>query len=134
MFICIHNSARSQMAEAFVNSLGKGAVKAESAGITPGRLNPYAVRVMKEESTDISGASTDGVMDYFNEGRRYDLVITVCSARDSGQCPSFPAAATRHWDIPDPSAAVGSDAEKLAFFRNVRNEIKSRVKGLLSGL
>ena len=134
LFICIHNSARSQMAEAYVNHLSQGKVSAESAGLKPGVLNPHAVAAMNEEGIDISRASTDAVMDFYNEKRVYDYVITVCDAKNSQECPVFPASNVLHWDLPDPSARQGSREEILTFFREVRNEIKKRVTSFLSGL
>ncbi len=128
LFVCIHNSARSQMAEAFVNKHGEGKIKAESAGLEPGKLNPVVVKAMQEIGIDISGNKTKSVFDFFKEGKKYDYVITVCDETSGEACPVFPGITGRlHWGFEDPSALKGSDEEKLTGTRAIRDEIERKV-------
>src|SRR3990167_1894983 len=90
LFICVHNSARSQMAEAFLNQMAGDRFEVESAGLEPGKLNPLAIEVMKEAGIDISQNKTKSVFDFYGAGKKYDYVITVCDESQSGQCPVFP--------------------------------------------
>lgn len=129
LFVCIHNSARSQMAEALLNHLAGDRFEAESAGIEPGRLNPFAVEVMREIGIDISSHRTKGVRDLIRQGRVYDYVITVCDEASAERCPSFPGAGERiHMGFLDPSSFQGSHEEKLARTRQVREDIRSRLQ------
>lgn len=128
LFVCVHNSARSQMAEAFMNELAGDWFEAESAGISPGRLNPVVAEVMNEEGIDISGKKTNDVFDFYKEGRLYKYVITVCEKEAAESCPIFPGITKRiSWTFPDPSSFEGSHEEKLEFTRKVRDEIKSAI-------
>lgn len=132
LFLCIHNSARSQIAEAYLNELGKGKFIAESAGIheltKDIQINPYVVEVMKEEGYNLENNSINSAFDYFKEGRNYDVVITVCDAATGQQCPVFPSAmATLNWSFDDPSTFDGSDEEILKKTRVVRDQIKERI-------
>jgi arsenate reductase len=128
LFVCIHNSARSQMAEAFLNQLGNGKFNAESAGIEKGKLNPYVVRAMQEVGIDISNNETKEVFDLFKQGRLYQAVITVCEKEAAERCPIFPGMVKRiAWSFPDPSKFSGTDEEILAKVRVVRDEIKEKV-------
>ena len=129
LFICIHNSARSQMAEAFLNAICPERFSAESAGLEPGVLNPYAVEVMREIGIDISRNKTKAVFDLFKSGRLYSHVIAVCDTKAAERCPVFPGLVERHqWPFPDPSAAGGSREERLAAARKVRDMIKAAVE------
>ena len=129
LFVCIHNSARSQMAEAWLNHLYGDRFEAESAGLEPGTLNPYAVRVMAEEGIDISQAETKSVFDIYKAGKLFRYVVTVCDTEAAERCPTFPGVAQRlHWSFPDPSQAKGSDEEKMAHVRAVRDEVRARIK------
>jgi arsenate reductase (thioredoxin) len=130
LFVCTHNSARSQMAEGFLRHLGGDAVEAASAGTEPGELHPLAVDVMAEAGIDISGQRAKAVDDFVQQ--RFDYVITVCDdAREA--CPFFPGAARRlHWSLPDPSAASGSREERLSVFQAVRDEVRRRVEEFLT--
>lgn len=131
LFVCVHNSARSQMAEAFMWKYGKGMILAESAGIEAGELNKFAVMVMKEASIDISDCNTNSVFDFFVEGRMYNYVVTVCEKEVALKCPIFPGVTERrHWLFPDPSSVQGDADEKLAQIRLIRNQIKEKVKEL----
>ena len=129
LFVCVHNSARSQMAEAFLKKHGGDRFQVESAGIEPGSLNPIVVEVMKEVGLDISRNQTKGVFDLFKQGRLYDYVITVCDAAQSEKCPIFPAITRRlHWGFADPSRFVGSSDERHAKTRVVRDQIEQQVR------
>ena len=133
LFVCIHNSARCQMAEAFLNQAGGEKFTAESAGLEPGILNPNVVTVMKEIGIDISNNKTNDVFDLFAQGRKYDAVITVCDAATAEQCPIFPGKVKRiAWSFPDPSAQKGSEEEVLEFTRGVRDEIKVKIAGFMN--
>jgi arsenate reductase len=128
LFVCIHNSARSQMAEAYLNSLAGEQFYAESAGLEPGILNPYVVKVMKEEGIYISGNKIDSVFDFFKEGRSYDYVITVCDAAKAEKCPVFPGVTSRlNWSFPNPAEFTGTDEEILDATRKVRDQIKVKI-------
>lgn len=128
LFVCIHNSARSQMAEAYVQELGGDAFMAESAGIEPGTLNPVVVHVMREDGIDISTKQTNAVFVFMQEGRQYDYLITVCDETSAERCPVYPGAGKRlHWSFRDPSALAGSPEAILAETRIIRDEIKSKV-------
>ncbi|MFZ5800407.1 MAG: arsenate reductase ArsC [Candidatus Omnitrophota bacterium] len=98
LFVCVHNSARSQIAEAFLKHLAGDKFEVESAGLEPGNLNPLAVEVMKEESVDISKNKTKSAFDFYKQGKQYDYVITVCDESQAKGCPVFPGKGHRlHW-------------------------------------
>lgn len=127
LFICIHNSARSQMAEAWLNHFCGDQFKAESAGLSPGSLNPLVVKVMQEVGIDISQQKIQAVSDKVNI--QYTYVVTVCDESSAEQCPVFPGEAKRlHWGFPDPSAFTGTEAEKLARTREIRDFIKAKIQ------
>lgn len=125
LFICTHNSARSQIAEAYLNKLYGDRYEAHSAGVYPTRINPDVVKVMAEEGVDLSGARSKSVDEYLD--RNFDLVVTVCDgARES--CPVFPGDELIHHSFKDPSSIPGSEVEVLAQVREIRDEIKTWVK------
>jgi arsenate reductase (thioredoxin) len=126
LFVCTHNSARSQMAEAFLRQHGGDRFEAFSAGTEATSVRPEAVEVMNELGIDISAQHSKTVHGFLNE--RLDWAITVCDrARES--CPTFPGAAqTAHWGFDDPAEATGSADERLAVFRRVRDEVEDRVR------
>ncbi len=129
LFVCIHNSARSQMAEAFLNLLGEGRYAAESAGLEPGKLNPVVVGAMRQAGIDISGNKTKSVFEMYKQGRVFDYVITVCDPEAGERCPLFPGKVTRlHWGFTDPSSFTGSEEEKLAKTAAVRDEIRNKIE------
>lgn len=131
LFVCIHNSARSQMAEAFLNILGEGKYKAESAGIEPGKLNPVVVEAMKEIGIDISQNKTTAVSEVLNNN--YDLVVTVCDEASAERCPMFPGKVERaHWGFEDPSSLKGTHEEKLIHTRGIRDMIKQRIEDFIN--
>jgi len=108
LFLCVHNSARSQMAEAFLRQFGGGRFEVESAGLEPGTLNPFVVRAMAEVGIDISRNATKSVFDLHAAGKTYDAVVTVCSKEAAERCPIFPGRAERqHWPFDDPSTFAG---------------------------
>lgn len=128
LFVCIHNSARSQMAETFLNALAGDKFTAESAGLEAGNLNPLAVEAMAEEGFDISNNSTDSVFDFHAEGRNYDYVVKVCDQSSAEACPTFPSEKlSLQWDFEDPSSFEGEWDEKLARTKKVRDQIKVKV-------
>ena len=129
LFVCIHNSARSQMAEAFLSQICGGEFEAHSAGIEPGKLNPIVVEAMSEIGIDISGNKTKSVMDFIKSGQLFSYVITVCDETSAERCPIFPGGATRlHWGFPDPSSFQGAREERLEKTRQVRDMIKAKVE------
>lgn len=129
LFICIHNSARSQMAEAFLNQICGEQFEARSAGLEPGKLNPIVVEAMREIGIDISGNQTKAVFDEFKSGRMFQYVITVCDETSAERCPIFPGITKRlHWGFPDPSAIEGTREQKLERTRQIRDMIKERVE------
>ena len=129
LFICIHNSARSQMAEAFLKRTCGDVFEAHSAGLEPGTLNPVVVEAMREVDIDISGNPTRSVFDMFKSGLMFSYVITVCDETSAERCPIFPGITRRlHWSFPDPSGFQGTPAEKLARTREVRDLIKAKIE------
>src|SRR5215210_3424142 len=120
LFICIHNSARSQMAEAWLNYVCGEFFEAQSAGLERGTLNPLAVQVMSEVGIDISNKKTQAVFDVFRSGQLFTYVITVCDETSAERCPIFPGPAQRlHWSFADPSAVTGTSEEKLEKVRAI---------------
>ncbi|MEP7264221.1 MAG: arsenate reductase ArsC [Bacteroidota bacterium] len=133
LFLCIHNSARSQMAEAYLKKFGENKFHVESAGLEAGKLNPLAVEVMQEEGIDISKNETKNVFDFFKEGRLYEYVVTVCDEASAAQCPIFPGVHKKiNWSFTDPSSLTGTQEEKLATTREVRNKIKTAVLNFIA--
>lgn len=129
LVICVHNSARSQVAEAYIRRESGGRIPVESAGLEPGALNPFVVRALREDGIDIEGKPTQGVFDLYRAGRRFTHVITVCSKEAAERCPLFPGVHTRlHWPFPDPSAFTGSDDQIMARVREVRDAIRAKVR------
>ena len=126
LFVCTHNSARSQMAEGFLRALAGDRFEVASAGTEARGMHPFAVQAMAEEGIDISLQSSKTVDRFVDE--RFDLVITVCDEAAEA-CPVFPnAAERRHWSFPDPSAVRGEDDERFAAFAQVRDAIRERVE------
>jgi len=129
LFICVHNSARSQMAEAFLNAMGGHLFEATSAGLEPTTVNPLVVEVMREAGYDFSRNQTRSVFKFYQEGRLFDIVITVCKESVEAQCPIFPGITQRlYWGFDDPAVLEGEHEEKLEGTRRIRDEIKARVK------
>jgi arsenate reductase len=131
LFICVHNSARSQMAEEYLRKFAGDRFEAESAGLEPGQINPLVTEVMREEGVELAGKQTHSVFQYYKEGRRYHYVIAVCSKEAEERCPVFPGIGRikrLHWPFEDPAAFQGTDEAKLAKFRQVRDQIESKIK------
>jgi arsenate reductase len=125
LFLCTHNSARSQMAEGLLRHLDGERFEVMSAGTEATQVRPLAVRAMEEIGVDISGQESKTLEHYIDEP--FDYVITVCDEANEA-CPFFPGASTRlHWFFEDPSRAVGSDEERLAVFRRVRDGLLGRL-------
>ena len=129
LFVCIHNSARSQLAEAFLNKLGDGKFAAESAGIEPGKLNLIVVESMQEVGLDISKNTCDSVERFIPRAKEFDYLITVCDETAAERCPTFPGATKHlHWGFPDPSGLQGTKEEKLSRTREIRDLIEAKIK------
>lgn len=129
IFICVHNSARSQMAEAFLKKYGGEKFEVTSAGLEPGVLNPVVVEVMKEIGIDISGNKPKSVFDFYKNGSFFNYVITVCDESQSERCPIFPGVVKQmHWGFTDPSSFDGTFEEKKTKTRKVRDEIETKIK------
>ncbi len=130
LILCTGNSARSQMAEGLLRHDGGGRFAVFSAGVEPSRVRPQAVEVMREIGIDISGHRSKSVDEFAGQG--FDYVITVCDNANE-RCPVFPGKTERiHWSFDDPAAAGGDEAERLAVFRRVRDEIRARLREFIS--
>jgi arsenate reductase len=128
LFLCVANSARSQMAEGIARALAPLGVKVSSAGSTPSKVNPLAIKVLAEIGIDISRQYSKSVADI--PPADVDLVVTLCS---EDECPLFLGKATRlHWGLSDPAGAQGDESCKLQAFRNVRDEISRRLACVFS--
>lgn len=133
LFLCVHNSARSQMAEAFLKKYASDSFEADSAGLEPGKLNPYVVRAMAEVGIDISQNRTKSAFELYKAGRAFQVVVTVCSKEAAERCPVYPGLVERHhWPFDDPSAMKGSDEEIMAGVRRVRDQIEAAVKDFIA--
>ncbi|MFA6010753.1 MAG: arsenate reductase ArsC [Desulfobacteraceae bacterium] len=129
LFICRHNSGRSQMAEAMLNRLGKGWLKAESAGLEPKSIDGLVVTVMDEIGYDLSRKRSKDVFSFYKQGRLFDYVITVCDKETEDGCPVFPGIVERlNWPFEDPSEVQGDDDERLSKVRNIRDAILLRIE------
>ena len=129
LFVCTHNSARSQIAEALLERDGGGAFDVESAGTEVTAVNPYTIRALAELEIDWSDARSKSVEAFL--GQPFDYLITVCdNAREA--CPVFPGARrSLHWSLEDPSEVEGSDEEKLAAFRATATDIEARLRSFI---
>ena len=131
LYVCVQNSARSQMAEALTNQRCGPEVSACSAGLEPGTINPLAEAAMREIGVDLSLSQTKSVFDVYRAGLLFDYVITVCDEASAERCPVFPGITQRlNWSLPDPAAFQGTQDDRLAQTRAVRDEIKSKVEEL----
>lgn len=130
LFVCVKNSARSQIAEALLKKHGGNRFDVESAGLEPGTLNPLSIAAVKEIGIDISKNETRDVFELFKQGRFYSYVITVCDETSAERCPIFPAATKRlHWSFEDPAALKeGSYEHKLEKTREMRQLIEAKIK------
>jgi arsenate reductase len=133
LFVCVHNTARSQMAEAFLKKYGGDNFDAENAGLEPGKLNPFVVDAMKEIGVDISTNKTKSAFDLWKAGRLFSYVITMCDESSAEQCPLFPGTVKRlQWSYPVPASFTGSDAEKMVKVRELRDQIKQKILEFIS--
>jgi arsenate reductase len=129
LFLCTHNSARSQMAEGLLRHMAGDRFEAFSAGTEKTRVRPEAIEAMREVGVDLSGQESETLDRYLEEA--FDYVITVCDEANEA-CPVFPGARNRlHWSFPDPSRAEGSEEERLGAFRWVRDRIGDRLRAEL---
>ena len=130
LFVCVHNSARSQIAEAWCNHLFGDIFDAESAGLDEaGELNPLAVEAMKEVGIDLSQNTTQRVFDLFKAGRMFAYVITVCDQANAERCPIFPGVTQRiHWSFADPASLTGTFEEKMKEIGKIRDSIRATIE------
>jgi arsenate reductase len=129
LFICVHNSARSQMAAALLNEVCDEFFEAQSAGLEAGTLNPLAVETLREIGIDISGNKTQRVSDAIEKGELFAYVITVCSESEAQGCPIFSGVTRRlHWPFPDPSKFTGTHEEKIEKTRQVLMQIRAGIE------
>ncbi len=134
LFVCVHNIARSQMAEAFLKDLAGEKFEVESAGLEPGELNPLVVEAMAEVGIDIANNRTKSVYDLLKGGESFDYVITVCDDASAEACPVFPGPGKKiHWGFNDPARIEGSREERLEKIRVIRDRIRSRIQEWLTG-
>lgn len=129
LFVCVSNSFRSQIADTILNHKYGEFFVAESAGFRKKSINPLAIEVMKEYGLDISNKSVDALLDFYNQGRKYDYVITVCNRGEEEDCPIFPGIVTRlSWrEFRDPDDFTGTEEEKLEMARKLRDDIAKRI-------
>jgi arsenate reductase len=129
LFICVHNSGRSQIAEAYLKKMAADQYEVESAGLEPAKeINPLVVEVMQEEEIDISGNKIQNVFELFKNGKLYDHVITVCDSAAEAKCPVFAGITKRwNWPFPDPAAVNGTPEEKMEKVREIREMIKEKL-------
>jgi arsenate reductase len=128
LFICVHNSARSQMTAALLNQACGEFFEAQSAGLEPGTLNPLAVEALREVGIDISRNKTQSVFDVFKSGELFAYVITVCSESESKGCPIFAGVTKRlHWPFDDPSKFTGTHSQRLSKTLALLEEIRAKI-------
>jgi arsenate reductase len=134
LFLCTGNTARSQMAEAFLRKYGGDRFEAYSAGLEPSEINPYVYQVMEEVGLDLGGQRSKSVSEYMGKVH-FGYMITVCANAEE-KCPAvFPGMGQRlFWPFDDPAAFEGTDEEKLLKFREVRDQIEQRIKDWLAEL
>jgi arsenate reductase len=133
LFLCTGNSARSQMAEAWLRQLGGERFTVFSAGLEPHGVNPFTIQVMEETGYDMSDHRSKHLEEFIGK-IDFDYLITVCGNADE-RCPVFPGMGTRiHWPFEDPAAYQGTDEEKLAFFQNIRDQIQAKIQDWLEQL
>lgn len=131
LFLCTGNSSRSQMAEAWLRRLGGDRYSVYSAGLEPHGVNPFTIRVMEEVGYDMTHHRSKHI-DEFIGAIDFDHLITVCGNADE-RCPVFPGMGSRqHWPFEDPAAFMGTDEQKLASFRIIRDQIKARIESWMN--
>lgn len=131
LFVCTHNAARSQMAEAWLKLLGGDTFEAFSAGTKPTGINPFTIQVMEEAGAPMRGKRSKSLQEVLTDAH-FDYVITVCANADQ-ECPVVltPNSKRLHWGFEDPSTATGTDSEKLARFREIRDQIRTQIEAWL---
>jgi arsenate reductase len=130
LFICTHNSARSQMAEGLLRHLAGDRFEVASAGTEATHVRPLAIEAMRELGIDITSQTSKTIASL--DGRSFDVAISVCDSANEA-CPVFPSSTKRlHWSFDDPSGAKGTDEERLAMFRRVRDEIRARIEEFIA--
>ena len=135
LVVCVHNSGRSQLAEAYLRRFGGDRLRVRSAGSRPRPLNPLVVDALRDDGIDIRGKQPVDVRALHDAGARFDYVIGVCDREALDVCPVFPAERRRlHWPFPDPAALTGGDAERLAAVRELRDRIRERCRLFCAGL
>jgi Protein-tyrosine-phosphatase len=128
LFICAHNSARSQMAAALLNETCGEFFEAHSAGLEPGTINPLVVEALLEVGIDISKNTTQRVFDVWTSGQIFQFVVTVCSEAEAEGCPIFASVTTRlHWPFHDPSKLIGTHEQRLTATRRIRDQIRAKI-------
>ena len=129
LFICVHNSARSQMAEEYLRLLGGDQYEVESAGYSPAAINPLVVKAMMDEGVDLSHKKTQDLFDLIKQGKFFGYVITVCERAKEKECPIFPGVPMRlYWDLENPEYFTGTEEQKLEKVKALRDKIKVLVK------
>ncbi|TGC07493.1 arsenate reductase ArsC [Methanolobus halotolerans] len=129
LFICVHNSGRSQIAEEYLKRIAGDKFEVESAGLEPTQIDPFVQKVMEEDGFDLTDKKTQSAWDLFRKGKLYKYVITVCNKAYEKDCPIFPRPYIQlNWPYPDPESFNGTDEEKLAQVRSLRDSIKKRVE------
>lgn len=132
LFVCVHNSARSQMAEEYLRLLGGSNFEVASAGYESSVINPLVIKVMREEGVDLSGKLTQSVDALLRQSCFFGYVITVCDRAREQECPVFPGMAYKaHWDLEDPESFTGTEQERLEKIRALRDRIKQLVVGFI---
>ena len=132
IFICTHNSARSQMAEAFLTKYAGDHFEVYSAGYNPQPIHPYTLKVMQELGYDLSKQQPKDLWE-LAKNQHFGIIITVCKKSEEEDCPTIPGTSTRlYWNIDDPAALEGTDEAKLAKFRDVRDQILEQIKNFLT--
>jgi len=142
LFLCSHNSARSQIAEALLRHYAPDRFEAYSAGLEPSEVNPYTRKALDELGLDMEGQYAKSLLDFWGGKHHFTYLITVCDKAEA-KCPLFPFATHRlYWPFEDPSSFQGTAAEKLEKFRQVRDQIAAKIRewvheleasGLLAG-
>lgn len=129
LFVCVHNSGRSQIAEEYLKRIGGDRFEVESAGYKPTSLNPLVEKAMEEDGFDFSGKQTQSAWDLFKEHRLFNYVITVCDRVHEEECPLFPKPFLQlNWPFLDPESFEGTEEERLEQARVLRDSIKERVE------
>lgn len=129
LFVCVHNSGRSQMAEEYLKRIGGELFEVESAGLEPTSVNPLVITAMKEDGFDLSKKGTQAAWNLFKEGKFYNYVITVCDRTHEKECPIFPKPFVQlNWSFPDPESFSGTENEKIEQMRILRDSIKTKIE------